>query len=403
MEGPGAVLADDVVGRDLVGEEGVVEAADAASVQEEGRVAAEVEAAADGLAGDGGQEGEVCGAGDVGGGDGGDVDFKVDGARVELGVVREDGAVAEGVVGGEDAGVERGEVVGDGDQVPADAGDVGEGVDAWEGHGAAPAFEGTGGHHLRVLPVGSPRDGDGRLVFGGAVEELAGIVVFAEVGDASDAVDGREGGAVEVAGEVLGYAAAEGRAGVDADDEEVHVLLGGAFHGDGDQIGAFVLQAEEAVVREVGGVGPVFEVGGGVDADDKLLGERHDHDPGFSGRVPDDFGVAELRAVDRNDGVAGVLGESVAAVGGVGNILRFLFGRVERVDGNYTVGLVGEEAGGVVDVDDGTAGEDAFVLCAWKYGNRLIDPVVEVFGGRVTPVLVAGDDIGRIVCDTGEG
>ena len=125
-----ALRADDVVGRDFVGEERVVETPDVASVDEEGGVAAEVEAAADTLAGDGGHEGEVCGSRHVGGGDGGDVDFEVDGAGLEVGVVREHGAVAEGGVLRERGVVQGCEVVGGADEVVADARDVGEGVDA---------------------------------------------------------------------------------------------------------------------------------------------------------------------------------------------------------------------------------------------------------------------------------
>ncbi len=151
------------------------------------------------------------------------------------------------------------------------------------------------------------------------------------------------------------------------------------------------------MVGEVGGVGPVCEVRGGVDPDDEILRVRDDHDPGFGGCVPYHFGVAELRAVDGEDGVVGVLGEGVTAVGGVGDVLGFFFCGVERVDGDDAVGLVGEEAGGVVDVDDRAAGEDAFGLCARIYRDGLVGPVVEIFGGRVTPVLIAGDDAGGVV------
>ncbi len=280
LQHPGALGIDNVVCRDLVGEERVVEPPDAAAVDEEGRVAAEEKPAAHRLARDGGEESEVSGAGDVGGGDGGDVDGEVDGAGVERRVVNQDGAVAEGVVLGDLRVVQGREVVRHADQVVADARDVGEHVAARQRHAAAPVLERAGGDDLRVLPVGGPGDGDLRLVGGNAVEELAGVVVLAEVGDAGDAVDGGEVAAVEVAGEVLRDAAAERRARVDANDEEEHVLLSGVEHGHGDQVGAFVLQAEQAVVREVGGVRPVFQVRGGVDADHEVLRVRHDHDPG---------------------------------------------------------------------------------------------------------------------------
>lgn len=55
-------------------------------------------------------------------------------------------------------------------------------------------------------------------------EELAGVVVFAEVGDAGGGVEGGEVRAVEGAGEVLGDGAAERGAGVDGDEENVHGL-----------------------------------------------------------------------------------------------------------------------------------------------------------------------------------
>ena len=60
---------DQVRDGELVREEGVVEAGDVAAVDPEGGVAAEVEAAAQGLARGGGEEGEVRGAGGVCGGD----------------------------------------------------------------------------------------------------------------------------------------------------------------------------------------------------------------------------------------------------------------------------------------------------------------------------------------------
>ncbi len=104
-----------------------------------------------------------------------------------------------------------------------------------------------------------------------------------------------------------------------------------------------------------------------------------------------------MGAVDGEDGVAGVLGEGVAAVGRVRDLLCLLLCGVERVDGHDAVGLVGEEAGGVVDVDDRAAGEDPFTLCAGEDGDRLVHPVVEVFGGGMAPMLVARYDAGGVV------
>ena len=80
-------------------------------------------------------------------------------------------------------------------------------------------------------------------------------------------------GAVEMPDEVLADGAAEGGAGVYADVEEVEeVGVGGregggggaGDEGDGEEVGAFVLETEEAHVGEVGGVGPGEEVGGGL-------------------------------------------------------------------------------------------------------------------------------------------
>ena len=55
------------------------------------------------------------------------------------------------------------------------------------------------------------------------VEELVRVIVLAEIGDPRCVVDGREVRAVEGAREVLRDAAAQGRAGVDANEQEVHV------------------------------------------------------------------------------------------------------------------------------------------------------------------------------------
>lgn len=242
---------------------------------------------------------------------------------------------------------------------------------------------------MAVLPIGSPRDADLRFRGGDAVEPLAGVVVFCEIGDAGRGVGGGEDGAVEGAGEVLGYGAAEGGAGVDADGEKVHVQVGGEVggcegrgeggvgeHGDGDEVGAFVLQAEQTVVAEVGGVRPGFEVRGGVDSDDEVLGVGDDHYPGGGLAVPDDFGVTELGAVDGEDGVVGVFGECVAVVEGVGDFLGFFLGGVEGVNGDDAVGLVGEESAGVVYVDDCRSRKDAFTFGSGVNGDGLVCPVV---------------------------
>ena len=130
------------------------------------------------------------------------------------------------------------------------------------------------------------------------------------------------------------------------------------------------------MVTEIGGVGPGPEVRGGVEADDEVLRVRDHHHPEGGLGVPDHLRVAELRAVDGEDGVVGVFSECVAVVEGVGDFLRFFLRGVERVDGHYAVGLVGEESAGVVDVDDCGSREYAFTFGTGVDGNGLVGPVV---------------------------
>ena len=117
----------------------------------------------------------------------------------------------------------------------------------------------------------------------------------------------------------------------------------------------------------------------------------------FGRSVPDDLRITELGGADGDDGVFGVFVEGEAVIERVGNFLRLLFVRVESVHGDDTILLVGEEAGGVVDVDDARAGEDGFTLSTREDGYGLVDPGIEIFGGSVTPVLVAGYNARRIV------
>ena len=157
---------------------------------------------------------------------------------------------------------------------------------------------------------------------------MPGVVVLAEIGEAGRVVDGGEVGSVEGAGEVFADGAALGGAGVDADLEDVHLFgcfgdVGGGvgfrdrgigYHRKGDQIGAFVLEAEEAVAGEVRGVRPVLEVGRGEDADGKFLSIGDHGDPGFGGCVPKYFGISKLGAVGRDDGILCILRERVASI-----------------------------------------------------------------------------------------
>lgn len=70
---------------------------------------------------------------------------------------------------------------------------------------------------------------------------------------------------------------------------------------------------------------------------------------------------------------------------------------MEGVDCYYAVGLVGEEAAGVVYVDDAGAGEDAIALGAGIDGYGLVFPMVEILGCCMAPMLVPGYNIGWVV------
>ena len=151
------------------------------------------------------------------------------------------------------------------------------------------------------------------------------------------------------------------------------------------------------MAREIRFGGPVNQIRRAEDADGEFLAVGYDHDPPLGCWIPEDFGVPELRAVAVYDGVVCVFGECVAIVEGVGNVLGFAFGRVERVDGDNAVGLVREEAGGVVRVYDCAAGEYAFGGSAGKERNGLVFPGVQVLRGRVAPMLVACYDGSGII------
>lgn len=155
------------------------------------------------------------------------VDGEIQRAAGDAGaIVEEQAAIAQTRVRGQRLRrrIQAAEIVGEGDEVPAEPGDVGDDIHARQGHGGAEVLARPRRHDLRVLPVGGPGDGEGRGGGGRVGEELAGVVVFAEVGDAGGGVDGGEVRAVEGAGEVLRDGAAERSAGVDGDEEDVHGL-----------------------------------------------------------------------------------------------------------------------------------------------------------------------------------
>ena len=86
-------------------------------------------------------------------------------------------------------------------------------IDPRQTHGALPSLPQTCGDIIATLPVACPRDADlvpSRDIHG----KLAGVVVFSEVCDSRGGIHGYKVRAVEGAGEVLGYAAAEGGPGL---------------------------------------------------------------------------------------------------------------------------------------------------------------------------------------------
>lgn len=385
-----------VIDTHLVREEGIIEPAQFAAVEEEIVLilAAQEKPPAQRLARRRRQEREIRRPRHVGRRrDGRDVDGEIQRAAGDAGaIIEEQAAVAQTRVRGQRLRrrIQAAEGVGQGNEIPTNPGDVRHHIHARQRHGGAEVLARARRHDLRVLPVGGPGDGQGRLGVGRVGEELAGVVVFAEVGDAGGGVDGDEMRAVKGAGEVLRDGAAERSAGVDGDEEDVHALgaeVGGregrrdggveeSWHG--YEVGTFVLETQEAGVREVAGVRPGLQVGGGEDADSEFLSVGNDHDPGRRGGVPEHLWIAELGAVDGEDGIAGILDKGVAAVGGVGNLLGFFLGGVERIDGHNAVGLVGEESRGVVHVYDCRAAKDAFAFGAGINGNWLVGPVVQI-------------------------
>ena len=113
--------------------------------------------------------------------------------------------------------------------------------------------------------------------------------------------------------------------------------------------------------------------------------------------VPDDLGVSEVGRSDVDDRVSFVLFKAVSSVPRVGNLLRLAIRSIEGVDGDDSVVLIREEAGGVVLVDDGGSGEDAGLVVGGEEGDGLVVPSIQVGGSSVTPVLVTCDKVGRVV------
>lgn len=102
----------------------------------------------------------------------------------------------------------------------------------------------------------------------------------------------------------------------------------------------------------------------------KFLGIGDYHYPLLRCRVPDYLRISKLGTVNRDDGVIGIFGERVASVGRVSNLMPlsirrtltfgvsrttnllslFLCG-IERVESNYTTGLIREEAASIVHIN----------------------------------------------------
>ena len=153
---------------------------------------------------------------------------------------------------------------------------------------------------------------------GGAVGLPTGVAVL-EVGQGraliagvvGDLVGG-EGGAVPAAHEVLG--------GVGHRDYQDPLdLLGAAVDRQREEVRALPHRRGDALPTEAGLLGPVDEVGGGVEGDPVLGGVGDHHGPAPGGLVPEDLRVAELVGADVQDRVTVVVQVPGAAlVRGVG-------------------------------------------------------------------------------------
>jgi hypothetical protein len=108
---------------------------------------------------------------------------------------------------------------------------------------------------------------------------------------------------------------------------------------------------------------PTDEVRARKDADLEVDWVSHDHDPALGWLVPDNLGITELGWIGttwNNDRVVFVLGEGVAIVVRVCDVLRLVLGHVDRVYCNYAIGLVWKKSRRVVGVYDSRTREDAF-------------------------------------------
>jgi len=116
---------------------------------------------------------------------------------------------------------------------------------------------------VRERMVTYPSHGNLLLVPRNAVKKLTSIVVFAKVIDTRCTIDSREVGAIECPWEVFRNTSSQRCSRIDGYLQQVHRIVG-ALHGHLHEVRALVLQAEKSVMREIGDVRPVFEVGGSL-------------------------------------------------------------------------------------------------------------------------------------------
>jgi hypothetical protein len=236
-----------------------------------------------------------------------------------------------------------------------------------------------------LLPVRCPSNGYLLLVSWNTIEELTSVVVFAEVRDPSCCIERHKVRSIELAREVLRDTASQRSTRVDRQLQQPHGIIG-SLHWHLDKVWAFVLQTEKTDVAQVGSMSPVFQVLGGVESKGQVDCVRENHDPLLGWRVPYDLGIPELGGVGRNDRVVLVSFEGVTTISAVGYglLLRALHASwifSEGVNGYNTVILIGEEARGVVRIDDGRPGEDERVVVRSPQSDFLVLPVVQVGRG----------------------
>lgn len=167
-----------------------------------------------------------------------------------------------------------------------------EHVEARNGHEGAEVFERPGGDHLGVLPVAGPSDTDLGRCCGDVVEELAGVVVFAEVCEPEGCVCSGKMRAIECAREVLGYGSTLRGSRVDTDLQDIHFIYRSKVrriqwlskrsifeHWQGDEIWALILKAQEPGMAKIGGVRPIGQIRRCKNTNDKVSSVRNDCNP----------------------------------------------------------------------------------------------------------------------------